>query len=76
MRMKKKTAVLFAAFCFFASFTVSAQYDLRPWQTGDLTWNDFRVVDTNTVKEHSYIEFYINQSGIGSNFQDNGTTFF
>lgn len=59
MRMKKKTAVLFAAFCFFASFTVSAQYDLRLWQTGDLTWNDFRVVDTNTVKEHSYIEFYL-----------------
>lgn len=59
MRMKKKTSVLFAAFCFFASFTVSAQYDLRPWQTGDLTWNDFRVVDTNTVKEHSYIEFYL-----------------
>ena len=32
---------------------------MRPWQTGDLTWNDFRVVDTNTVKEHSYIEFYL-----------------
>lgn len=54
-----RKAFIMALVATLAAATSAAQTDLRRWDTGPLTWDDFRVVDTNIGAEHSYLEFYL-----------------
>jgi len=52
----KRIAYLLAVCCLLPSMALG-QKNIRYWEKGPLTWNDFTQVDKSIGSEHSYLEF-------------------